>query len=111
MELTKYTTAATSDKSALTRYVKGLREAGWVAVKVYDGSNIKLSGNERVNEVVEHLTATDASTLYLQKGEHKAAMFFVLGNCPYEVCNNTSYYDEWNADLDAVEEAINLEGL
>lgn len=111
MELTKYKTAATSDKSALIRYVKGLREAGWVAVKVYDGSNINLAGNERVIEVVEHLIATDASTLYLQKGEHKAAMFFVMGNCPHEVCNDSSYYDEWNADLAAVEEAINLEGL
>lgn len=110
--LTTYSTAATTDAAAITRLIKGMREMGWVTTRLNDGEVTRtVDSDENVASIVVDLTAVDESRLYWKKGEHKASMFFVMGNAPYEVLCDCSYFDAWNDDLKQVEEAINLEGV
>ena len=114
--LTTYKSKATTDRAAVLRYLKGLGEMGWTPVRYHDGEeSFKLVAGRSHDKIADDLMATDAATLYLTKGingeARRASIYFVFGNDPWEIAADSSYYDEWNADLKLVEEAINLEGL
>ena len=78
-----------------------------------DGEGAENCKGETVKQTVDRVTAVDDARVYLSKGDlgHKACMYFVLGNSPWEVMADCSSYPEWDADLKLVEEAANLEGL
>lgn len=114
--LTTYKSKVTTDRAAVLRYLKGLGELGWTPVRrADDEEHYTVAPGTSHEQLADDLMATDQATLYLTKGVNgearKASMFFVFGNSPWEVAADSSYYDEWNADLALVEEAINLEGL
>ena len=114
--LTTYKTKATTERAAVLRYLKGLREMGWNPVSYSDGEERhKVDAGMTDSNIADGLMSVDAATLYLKKGINgealRAGIFFLFGNDPWEVAADSSYYDEWNADLKLVEEAINLEGL
>lgn len=113
MKLTTYKTAAPTDRAAVIRIIKGMREAGWdtvyrektgeIGTRVRDGSPEALT---------DKLMECDDGHLFWRKGEHKGIMYFVFGNSPWEVMADSSCGTEpWDSDLRAVEEAINLEGV
>lgn len=117
MNLTTYKTAATSDTAAIARYIQGMREAGWVAVLRHDGEDtIPVHATQCAQGLSLNLAETEEAWLYWRK-EHegqtlKGTMYFIFGNSPWEVLADSSV-DEglWDADLAAVEKAINLEGV
>lgn len=115
MELTTYKSAAKTDRAAVIRYIKGLGELGWEPKQHYDGESwTPIPGNFATpEEIADNLMATDEAALRLTHAERglKAGVVFVFGNEPYEVMADCSSYEEWDADLAAVEKAINLEGV
>lgn len=116
MNLTTYKTAAKSDVAAMGRLIKGMREAGWTTYKMNDGEvTSTLESNVSLANLTADLYATEEAWLYWKKDfdgvTHKASMYFVFGNSPWEVMCDCSDFPEWNADLKAVEEAVNLEGV
>lgn len=112
-QLTTYKSAAGTDRSALYRIIKGMREAGWTPVRYNDGEDtIDLDAALSEIDLANKLLETEEAWLYWRKGELKGTMMFVFGNDPHEVMADCSMDDgEWDADLAAVEKAINLEGL
>lgn len=112
MELTTYKTAAKTDASAIYRIIKGLREIGWQTLRLNDGEVIRtVDSDEPISSIVADLTATDESALTVTKDGKRATMSFCMGNEPWEVMYDCSYFDGWNEDLKLVEDAINLEGV
>lgn len=113
MTLTTYTSAAATDKAALQRIIKGMKEAGWNPVRIYDGEeSTALPSVIGVSRLADMLMATDDVILFWRKDRMKGTMFFVFGNSPWEVMADCSVDNGvWDADLKAVEAAINLEGV
>lgn len=113
MALTTYKTGVSTDRAALYRIIKGMREAGWVPKSYSDGEEShKFAGILSENEIADKLLETEQAWLYWRKGELKGTMMFVFGNEPHEVMADCSMDGGvWDADLAAVEEAINLEGV
>ncbi len=116
-ELTKYKTAAKTDRAAVLRILGGLKELDWEPTSFDDGEeSTDLAGWEKsTDSIADDLMATDESSLRVRKvldgKTHNAVMFFVFGNSPWEVVADCSYFEEWNTDLALIEAAINLEGV
>lgn len=113
MHLVTYKTPAHTDAAAITRLLTGLQTLGWQVYAVDDGEGAENCKGETVKQTVDRVTAVEDARVYLSKGDlgHRACMYFVLGNSPWEVMADCSSYPEWDADLTLVEEAANLEGL
>jgi len=115
-ELTKYKSAAKTDRAAVLRILGGLKELDWEPTAYDDGEErTAMAGWEKTAEAItDDLMATDESSLLVRKvidgKTHNAVMFFVFGNSPWEVMADCSYFEEWNTDLALIEAAINLEG-
>lgn len=110
---TAYAFAAKTEKTAVVRIVNGMREMGWTPVAYSDGEERqKLEMCQTSARIADKLMDTEQAWLYWRNGELKGTMMFVFGNDPSEVMADCSMDDgEWDADLAAVDKAINLEGV
>lgn len=114
--LTTYKTAASSDRAAIIRIMKGLNELGWQTYAYHDSEERHPLLKESPATCADRVAETDIATIYIRKetsdpkAPHRASLFFVLGNSPWEVMADCSMSDAFDPDLKAVEDAINLEG-
>lgn len=113
MTLRNYVHAAQTEKTAVTRIVSSMRDLGWTPTEYSDGEERHaLEMCQTSSRIADLLMATEQAWLYWRMGEHKGCMMFVFGNEPHEVMADCSMDGGvWDADLAAVEEAINLEGV
>lgn len=110
--LTTYTAAPKTEGGAVRRIIQGMQEKGWYAHAYSDGEDRHAIETPSRASIASMLMDTEQAWLYWRKGELKGTMMFVFGNDPHEVMADCSMDDgEWDADLAAVEKAINLEGL
>ena len=88
--------APSSDRAAIRQTIRALKAAGYSPIEVFDSEEtIDVRGATEA-EVIEALTATDESWLYVEPTTSRSWLFFVLGNDPEEVIN------DYTMDLDPV---------
>lgn len=115
MALTTYTQAPKTEGAAVRRIILGMQEKGWRAHAYNDGEETHELETVAKASIASLLMETEMARLYWRKDVDgvtlKGTMLFVFGNEPSEVMADCSVDDgAWDADLAAVEKAINLEG-
>lgn len=84
--------APSSDTAGIRQTIRALRAAGYAPTEVNDGEETIDVKGATEREIIEALTATDQSWLYVTNAAgprgRREWVFFVLGNDPEEVIND-----------------------
>lgn len=80
--------APTSDRGGIQQTIRALKAGGWELDYVNWGNDDVPVSNEA--QAVKEIMSVDMAWLYVKKGDETGWVFFVLGNDPREVINDST---------------------